>query len=258
MRELCRNQYDFHVVNIIKRILNWFLGFDWRLRCAGLCATKTVLKQARVILITIFLVAIWLLTFWHSCTMQHKKKKWNKIKNRVNQLSVYVSTKIRCIALRYRFFYSIITIKRKPTMLFAYGTSYTLIIFEQTKWYFVLSICSRAHDKTSICLCVVRALYAEWNKKNSDGCNAKIPMQNLYMIWSILSAESFVRLQAVTIIGLLFNGKYTKVVIFFLLRRFVVFKKNIQFFLVAVLMNWGKNVWHKSSIGSIWIVNFLF
>lgn len=102
------------------------------------------------------------LTFMHNAAQE---KKWNKIKNRVNQLSVYVSTKIRCIALRYRFFYSIITIKRKPAMLFAYGTSYTLIIFEQTKWYFVLSICSRAHDKTSICLCVVRALYAEWNKK---------------------------------------------------------------------------------------------
>lgn len=102
------------------------------------------------------------LTFMHNAAQE---KKWNKIKNRVNQLSVYVSTKIRCIALRYRFFYSIITIKRKPTMLFAYGTSYTLIIFEQTKWYFVLSICSRAHDKISICLCVVRALYAEWNKK---------------------------------------------------------------------------------------------
>lgn len=41
------------------------------------------------------------LTFMHNAAQE---KKWNKIKNRVNQLSMYVSTKIRCIALRYRFF----------------------------------------------------------------------------------------------------------------------------------------------------------
>lgn len=35
--------------------------------------SKTELKQARVILITIFLVAIWLLTFWHSWKARKKE-----------------------------------------------------------------------------------------------------------------------------------------------------------------------------------------
>lgn len=195
------------------------------------------------------------LTFMHNAAQE---KKWNKIKNRVNQLSMYVSTKIRCIALRYRFFLFNNNHKAQANDVVCLRHFIYVNYFRTNKMVFRfvdLFTCSRQNiDMLVCCACAIRWM----EQKNSDGCNAKIPMQKLHMIWSILSAESFVRLQAVTIIGLLFNGKYTKVVIFFLLRRFVVFKKNIQFFSVAVLMNWGKNVWHKSSIGSIWIVNFLF
>lgn len=102
------------------------------------------------------------LTFMHNAA---HKKNGTKSKTELINSPCMFRLKYAALPCGTVFFYSIITIKRKPTMLFAYGTSYTLIIFEQTKWYFVLSICSRAHDKISICLCVVRALYAEWNKK---------------------------------------------------------------------------------------------
>lgn len=230
MRELCRNQYDFHVVNIIKRILNWFLGFDWRLRCAGLCATKTVLKQARVILITIFLVAIWLLTFWHSCTMQHKKKNGTKSKTELINSPCMFRLKYAALPCGTVFLFNN-NHKAQANDVVCLRHFIYVNYFRTNKMVFRfvdLFTCSRQNIDMLLvcCACAIRWM----EQKNSDGCNAKIPMQNLYMIWSILSAESFVRLQAVTIIGLLFNGKYTKVVIFFLLRRFVVFNKKYPIF----------------------------